>query len=218
MSLFGDGMAASVIYPGVDLKLEETVFEVVQDVKGVLAAHMTYEHLVDREQAAYGNEHIWQQSEDGKTEWIVGPTPPEGKSINMLGGETGSFFKQMALKAAIELDTKHRARHPDRSINLVYAHHPNKTINNNVAKNLERRGHALNIPWVDFTSNSSAAESSKVFTQLLEKIHTGDIVAGFAYGAGGSVAAYTAEVGSRWTHRDEGEKRIFEAAHPGQAE
>lgn len=213
MSLFGDGMAAAVIYPGVDLKLEETVFDIEQDVNGVLTAHMTYEHLVDWDKAALGGRNIWQSSEDGKTEWIVGGVPPDGKLINMMGGETGSFFKNMALKAAIELDTKHRERHPNQPIKLVYAHHPNRTINNNVAKHLERRGHPLNIPWVGFTSNSSAAEAPKDFTLLLERMNSGDIVAGLAYGAGGSVVGYTAEVGSRWSHQSvDQERSVFVAA------
>lgn len=213
MSLFGDGMAASIIYPGVDLKLEETVFNVEQDVNRVLTAHMTYEHLIDWDLVNADEPKIWQQNEDGKTQWIVGGTPPEGMMINMVPGETGVFFKNMALRVMIELDTKHRERRPNQPIKLVYAHHPNRTINNNVAKNLERRGHPFNIPWVVFTYNSSAATSSEAFTELQEQMEPGNVVAGVAYGAGGSAAAYTAEVGSRWTHQSvDPEKHIFPAA------
>jgi hypothetical protein len=224
MWTFGDGMAAKVIYPGADLKLLHSHFNVVPEAGRVLRAKMTYDHLIDHEALNIDPSQIWQQSDDGRIQWLVGQNPPEGMLLNMDPENTALTFALMAENVVAtvygdyreSLGLEREAQSLD-SIDQIseelnpqewWTHHPQITISGRVAKKLRQRHKIdLHARWVVFTGNSSGATSSMAGVELLPVIEPGKIYGSVAYGAGASEAGAIMRAGTRWTHRMEDPNR-----------
>lgn len=179
MRFFSNGAAGLGVVPGETMSLLTRRHSVVRDEKGLLAAHMTYENLVNP------NDDIWQTQ--GNTDVVMMPQPQNGKRITMDGPRTGLYFIKNALDLVGDLYQSHMKEHPDYAPQFSAQHHPSLTVFENFQKKAEREGISVTSPWVVKDGNSSAATSLIAHNRIAgEMAKPGSVELFVAYGAGGS--------------------------------
>jgi len=182
IQVFSNGAAGIGIIPGEDVILHSYAHRVVEDSGEALAAHMTYERLLDPK-----NSDIWQEDVERGLHLIRYPKPEDGKLLTLNQRNTSMFFIGEMVIFVEELYKEHRANYPDKNISFVVAHHASKPINDGLVKRLGKKGVIdLPMPWVVNDGNSSAATTLIAQNRLLSEARAGTFVMVVGYGAGGS--------------------------------
>lgn len=182
MRFFSNGAAALGLVPGEQMMLLHSGHKVVEDTKGTLTAHMTYQDQMDP------NGPVWQES-NGVSK-IIYPTPPDGKRITMQGPRTGLYFINNSVNFLSDLQKGFQDKYPTLKPSFGAAHHPSLTVHEHLGKKLTGEGISIEIPWVVKDGNSSAATSLIAEIRLLEdRVKDGVVQLFTAYGAGGSFDA-----------------------------
>lgn len=181
MRFFSKGAAAKGVVPDETMTLLTQRHSVVRDERGLLAAHMTYEKLIDL------NGDTWQTH--GNTDMILMPQPKDGKRITMEGPRTGLYFIKNALDLVGDLYPSHLKDYPNLVPNFSAQHHPSLTVFENFKKRAENEGISVVSPWVVNDGNSSAATALIAHNRISGNeslARYGSVELFVAYGAGGS--------------------------------
>lgn len=183
IQVFSNGAAGLAFVPGEDIILHASKHMVIPDTKSALAAHMTYERLLDPKSPDF-----WQEDTRRGLHMMRYPAPKEGRLLDLNQKLTSMFFTLNMLDFFGDFYNEYESTHPNEKIVYVAAHHASKPIHDGLTKRLtERKGiENLQMPWVVPDGNSSAATGLIAHNRLLPEAQGGNRIIIAGYGAGAS--------------------------------
>ncbi|MBI4084769.1 MAG: hypothetical protein HY431_02585 [Candidatus Levybacteria bacterium] len=193
IQVFSNGAAGIGIVPGEDIIAHTVKRKVFKDTEGALAAHMTYERLLDPE-----NADIWQEDDENGLHLIRYPKPQDGLLLVLDNRKTSMLFVGEMVVFIGEVLKEHNQQFPSKNIIYTAAHPASKAMSDGLVKRLVRAGvESPPIPWVVPDGNSSAATTLIAHNRLLPEAKGGRRIMVVGYGAGGSADGGIIEYGLR---------------------
>jgi 3-oxoacyl-[acyl-carrier-protein] synthase III len=199
LQLFGNGAGLFGLVPGETMRFIAGESQEVYDTEGLLQVRMTYPHsrsalLEIQETGAHSLRFAGLQHE-----------PEAGAGPVVMAGPMGmvKLFVRNGVGAVRTVYGSYRDRMgrlgmPGKDIAVAFVHHANLKINQLKAKQLQKEGVSIPMPWLlnDF-GNVSAASTMIAFLRKLRDLRTGDHVMFDGFGAGTYYDVVAVEIGKR---------------------
>jgi len=198
LQLFGNGAGMFGLIPGQTMEFIAGGSQEVYDEEGLLQVRMAYPHsrtslLEVQETGAHSLRFAGLQHE---------PSADAGPVV--MAGPMGmvKLFVRSGVSAVRTVYGAYRERMgrmgtPGKDIAVSIVHHANYKINLLKAKQLQKEGINIPMPWLpsDF-GNVSAASAMIAFLRMLNQLHTGDHVMFDGFGAGTYYDVVAVELGA----------------------
>lgn len=203
LQLFANGAGVIGVVPGVTMKILAGKEREVFDEEGVLQVKMDYPHSRHRAQGKAMAEAQVESDNHIRVSGLM-HEPEDGSFVKMAGlmGMVKLFVRNGA-EFVKDVYEGYRSRlselgKEDADITVAIVHHANLKINQLLAKNLEKLGVNLRMPWIieDF-GNVSAASNMIAFLRLLPRIRPDNHVMFDGFGAGTYYDCLVVELGSK---------------------
>jgi 3-oxoacyl-[acyl-carrier-protein] synthase III len=202
LQLFGNGAGVFGVIPGRTMKfLAGDVFE-TYDEEGLLQVRMSYPHS-RRRIAGQSLVEVTQTGENSFRMAGLQHEPEDGAGSVVMAGPMGmvKLFVRTGVAAvkrtyAAYRDLMAQLGTPGREISVVLAHHANYKINQLKARQLQREGIAIPMPWLlsDF-GNVSAASAMIAFLRRLPALAPAEHILFDGFGAGTYYDVVAVELG-----------------------
>ncbi len=197
LQLFGNGAGVFCLIPGENMRFIAGESQEVYDEEGLLQVRMTYPHsratlLEVQETGAHSLRIAGLQHE-----------PEAGAGPVIMAGPMGmvKLFVRNGVMAVRSVYGTYRERMgrlgmPGKDIAVAFVHHANLKINQLKAKQLQKEGVAIPMPWLlnDF-GNVSAASAMIAFLRKLRELRIGDHILFDGFGAGTYYDVVAVELG-----------------------
>jgi 3-oxoacyl-[acyl-carrier-protein] synthase III len=199
LQLFGNGAGIFGLVPGETMRFIAGESNEVYDEEGLLQVRMTYPHsrsslLEIQDTGAHSLRFAGLQHEPDADAGPVVMAGPMGmvklfvrNGVGAVRTVYGSYRDRMG-----------RLGMPGKDIAVAFVHHANLKINQLKARQLQKEGVAIPMPWLlnDF-GNVSAASAMIAFLRKLRELHVGDHVMFDGFGAGSYYDVVAVEIGKR---------------------
>ena len=203
LQLFGNGAGILGVIPGRTIKFLVGGSQEVYDEEGMLQVRMTYPHSHRRTEGRSLIE-VTQMGEHSIRVAGLMHEPGEDAGTVVMAGPMGmvKLFVRSGVVAVRGVygayrDLMTQLATPSKEIAVAIAHHANFKINQLKARQLQKEGISLPMPWLlsDF-GNVSAASAMIVFMRKLASLAPGDHVLFDGFGAGTYYDVVAVELGS----------------------
>jgi 3-oxoacyl-[acyl-carrier-protein] synthase III len=204
LQLFGNGAGILGVIPGRTFKFLVGSSREVYDEEGVLQVRMTYPHSHRRTDGDSLIE-VMQTGEHSIRVAGLMHEPAEGEGPVVMAGPMGmvKLFVRNGVVAVRGVYDSYRhlmaqLAMPSKEIAVGIVHHANYKINQLKAKQLQREGVVIPMPWLlsDF-GNVSAASAMIAFMRKLQALSPGDHVLFDGFGAGTYYDVVAVEMGAQ---------------------
>ncbi len=194
LQLFGNGAGLFGVIPGETMQFIAGSSTEVYDEEGLLQVRMTYPH---------SRETLLEAQETGPHSLRIAGLqhePEPGAGPVVMAGPMGmvKLFVRNGVTAVRAAYGSYRERVsiPGKDIAVAIAHHANLKINQLKAKQLQKEGISIPMPWLlnDF-GNVSAASAMIAFLRKLRELKAGDHVLFDGFGAGSYYDVVAVELG-----------------------
>ena len=206
LQLFGNGAGILGVIPGRNFKFLVGASQEVYDEEGVLQVRMAYPHS-PRSSDGQSLIEVMQTGDHSIRVAGLMHEPGEGEGPVVMAGPMGmvKLFVRSGVTAVRGVygayqDLMAQLAMPKKEIVVAIVHHANYKINQLKAKQLQKEGIAIPMPWLlsDF-GNVSAASAMIAFMRKLKALAPGDHVLFDGFGAGTYYDVVAVEMGSSAT-------------------
>jgi 3-oxoacyl-[acyl-carrier-protein] synthase III len=199
LQIFGNGAGVIGLIPGETMRFIAGESQAVYDEEGLLQVRMTYPH------SRTSLLEIQQTGEHSLRFAGLQHEPEAGAGPIVMAGPMGmvKLFVRNGVVAVRNVYGAYRERMgrmdmPGKDIAVAFVHHANLKINQLKAKQLQKEGIAIPMPWLlsEF-GNVSAASTMIAFLRKLGELRSGDHVMFDGFGAGTYYDVVAVEIGRR---------------------
>jgi 3-oxoacyl-[acyl-carrier-protein] synthase III len=199
LQIFGNGAGVIGVIPGETMRFIAGESQAVYDEEGLLQVRMTYPH------SRASLLEIQQTGEHSLRFAGLQHEPEAGAGPIVMAGPMGmvKLFVRNGVVAVRNVYGAYRERTgrtdmPGKDIAVAFVHHANLKINQLKAKQLQKEGIAIPMPWLlsEF-GNVSAASAMIAFLRKLGDLRSGDHIMFDGFGAGTYYDVVAVEIGRR---------------------